>query len=95
MHLTGKQREQLKDLVTLKLPASWEKLNFPGRPERCCDMRVIPALQKRGLVECVVHEYFVPQCEAPISHDQRRVVVTYRATAAGLSAYSSSTPEKT
>jgi hypothetical protein len=83
MSLTPKQREQLDRLVTLKLSPAWEKLKFPGFPDGCCDMRVIPALQKRGLVECIIHEYFLPVGNAPISHEDRRLVVTYRATPEG------------
>lgn len=83
MKLTAAQRTELERLVTLKLPPSWTKLGFPGHPERCCDMRVIPTLKKRGLVESQIYEYFTDIHNAPISHSERRVVVVYRATDAG------------
>lgn len=77
MNLTAPQRDALERLVTLKLPASYLANGFPGVPAGNLDMRSVEALQRRGLVECIIHKW------RPSSEDRDRYTPTYRATDAG------------
>jgi hypothetical protein len=77
MRLTEAQAAELHRLVTLKLPASYLGNGFPGLPAGNLDMRSIAALERRGLVESVIHRW------RPPSGDGERLTVTYRPTEAG------------
>lgn len=77
MKLTNAQRAQLTELVRLRLPASYLAQKFPGLPYTNLDMRSIAALERRGLVECIVHQW------RPPSADRDHFMPTYRPTSAG------------
>ena len=71
MKLTTAMRTELARLVTLRLPKSYLAAGFTGFPAANLDMRSIEALERRGLAECIVHQY------------KDRLTPTYRATDAG------------
>lgn len=77
MRLTQAMQTELERLVRLKLPASYLGHGFPGLPAGNLDMRSIDALERRGLVECVVHRWRMDH------EDRDRLTPTYRPTEAG------------
>jgi hypothetical protein len=78
--LTEPQRAELQRLVTLKLPTSYLGHGFPGLPPSNLDMRSVAALERRGLVESVIHRWRPDHATAD------RFTITYRATEAGRAA---------
>lgn len=77
VHLTSAQAAELHRLATLRLPASYLGQKFPGLPAGNLDMRSVAALERRGLVESVVHRW------RPDHADKDRFTLTYRPTDAG------------
>lgn len=73
-------KSELERLVTLKMPASYLGNQFPGLPCANLDMRSIAALERRGLVESLIHKWRAPYDAAD------RFTVVYRATDAGRAA---------
>lgn len=80
MKLSAAQRNELKRLVTLRMPKSWAQAGFPGFPTHSLDMRSIGALSNRGLAEGLLHRYRLP------GETKDRIVLCYRATDSGRAA---------
>lgn len=81
MKLTAAQRNELKRLVTWRMPESWARAGFPGFPSHSLDMRSVGSLANRGLAESILHRYQLP------GETEQRVVLCYRATDAGRAAH--------
>jgi|GEM_PF-283500 len=60
VRITKVQRAELLHLRDTIIPSSFKSHGWPGFPEQTCDRRALPALHKKGWVECGVHEWSSP-----------------------------------
>lgn len=79
-NLTHQMKAELKRISDLAVPESFRKNGFPGNPDRCFDGRLVPALERMGLVDCVIHKW------RPQHETRDRYTVCVKITEAGREA---------